>query len=474
MHLFYVHFLQTKTNKGYSGVAKSFLRSGSLNDILALGENGQPVYASALQLRETLRLRKQPSIADCLAIPQLNESGDRLDWYSPREGKVISWAAATDAARASALRHLENCLDGVAQISSAAKASEKSALQFFGALLEKAFRFPDQNHVYLVGGQPVLTFWGFVSLDNSSNTDAFACLRETLKTEEPLPAFTMTAEPAPLETPVTPPAEPVRVVKTIEARAAEQDIPEPKPAVVRRKVSPLLWALPVVALVLAGSAAAWMYSRTPAPKPVVAKALPKPEPEPEVIAPKAIAAEPEVKTPETLSPAVEAPKAAPLPVAPAAVVVPSPEPVAEAEKNPVVAEPAPVPAPASKNALVMPPDAVKIGSTKFLNGNWNVIVDIKDPVTGKPPVLRYQIKEGQGTVKISYGAGITCRAAINAGLMQSGNLVINSRYRAKCSDGSRYQMPEISCTQGATGAAVCQGRYNGDTVYPMTIKREGK
>ena len=175
-------------------MAKSFLRSGSLNDILALGENGQPVYASALQLRETLRLRKQPSIADCLAIPQLNESGDRLDWYSPREGKVISWAAATDAARASALRHLENCLDGVAQISSAAKASEKSALQFFGALLEKAFRFPDQNHVYLVGGQPVLTFWGFVSLDNSSNTDAFACLRETLKAEEPLPTLSLAAE----------------------------------------------------------------------------------------------------------------------------------------------------------------------------------------------------------------------------------------------------------------------------------------
>jgi len=465
--------LQSKTYKGYSGVAKSFLRSGSLNDILALGENGQPVYASALQLRETLRLRKQPSIADCLAIPQLNESGDRLDWYSPREGKVISWAAATDAARASALRHLENCLDTVAHISAAAKSSEKSALQFFGALLEKAFRFPDQNHVYLVGGQPVLTFWGFVSLDNSSNADAFACLRETVKADEPLPAFAMAADDAEAD---MPPPEPVRVVKTIEARAAEQDVPEPVPVVTRRKISPLMWALPAVALVIAGSAAGWLYSRTPAAPVAVAKAQPKPAPqtlEPRAIAPTPVVAEPEAKTQAVSVPDVKAPQTpAALPVAPAAVVVASPEPVSDVEKNPVVAEPAPVPV--SKNALVMPPDAVKIGSTKFLNGNWNVIVDIKDPVTGKPPVLRYQIKQGQGTVKISYGAGITCRAAINAGLMQSGNLVINSRYRAKCSDGSRYQMPEISCTQAATGAAVCQGRYNGDTVYPMTIKREGK
>lgn len=450
-------------------MAKSFLRSGSLNDILALGENGQPVYASALQLRETLRLRKQTSIADCLAIPQLNESGDRLDWYSPREGKVTSWAAATDAARASALRHLENCLASVAQISSAAKSSEKSALQFFGALLEKAFRFPDQNHVYLVGGQPVLTFWGFVSLDNSNNTDAFACLRDTVKADEPLPAFSLTADVAQVEIPVVKPAEPVRVVKTIEARAAEQDVPVPEPVVVRRKISPLMWALPVAALVVAGSAAGWLYSRTPAPKAETVKATPAVEPA--VMSPPPVAVEPQAPAPEVNAPE---PVASPLPVAPAAVVVPSPAPVAETEKDPVVAEPVQAAAPVSKNALVMPPDDVKIGSTKFLNGNWNVIVDIKDPVTGKPPVLRYQIKQGQGTVKISYGAGITCRAAVNAGLMQSGKLVINSRYRAKCSDGSRYQMPEISCTQGATGAAVCQGRYNGDTVYPMTIKREGK
>ncbi|RJT50360.1 SrfA family protein [Rahnella variigena] len=460
-------------------MAKSFLRSGSLNDILALGENGQPVYASALQLRETLRLRKQPAIADCLAIPQLNEAGDRLDWYSPREGKVVSWAAATDAARASALRQLENCLDVVSQISKAAKSSEKSASQFFGALLEKAFRFPDQNHVYLVGGQPVLTFWGFVSLDSTASAEPFAALRDTLKADEPLPSLSLAAEKVKTPEPVIAPEAPVRVIKTIEARAAEQEAVTPEPvAAPRRKISPLIWALPVAALVVAGSAAGWLYSRTPAPKAETAQTetrKPAPAAEPAVIAPPPVAEPakaPEVKTSEVIAPEVKASEMKAPEAVPAAVVVPAPEPVAEVEKTPVVAEPAP--APVSKNALVLPPDAVKIGSTKFLNGNWNGIVEIKDPVTGKPPVLRYQFKQGQGTVKITYGAGVTCRAPVNAGLMQSGNLVINTRYRAKCSDGSRYQMPEISCTQGATGAAVCQGRYNGDTVYPMTIKREGK
>ncbi len=43
-------FLQNRTRCG--AVVKPFLRSGSLDDVLALGENGQPVYACAQQLRK--------------------------------------------------------------------------------------------------------------------------------------------------------------------------------------------------------------------------------------------------------------------------------------------------------------------------------------------------------------------------------------------------------------------------------------
>lgn len=58
--------------------------------------------------------------------------------------------------------------------------------------------------------------------------------------------------------------------------------------------------------------------------------------------------------------------------------------------------------------------------------------------------------------------------------MQSGNLVINSRTKARCSDGSRYQIPELVCKQGLTGAADCTGRYDADTLLPITMKRESK
>lgn len=83
---------------------------------------------------------------------------------------------------------LQTCLTTVAALSERALASDSAAQQRFGALLAKAFQFPAANYVYLVGGSPVITFWGFINLDQKPRTDALECLREALPviTAEPL------------------------------------------------------------------------------------------------------------------------------------------------------------------------------------------------------------------------------------------------------------------------------------------------
>jgi len=460
--------------QGYFCVAKSFLRSGSLDDIQALGENGQPVYTSALQIRETLRLRKQQTLADILAIPQLNEAGDRIDWYAPIAGKVTSWLSASDSERASAITQLEQSRAVVQTLCQSALKSAKPGQQWFGALLAKAIQFPDQNHVYLVDGRPVLTFWGFVHLDKKSRVDALDCLRppvfkpENSLVDLPLPTISRSEPVTPLVAPkVTPKPQPDATPITETKRT---------PA---RGWLRFWWLIPGAALaatlVMQFTGAFAPAEQTTAKEPVTPvvtekRALPAtdaPVAQPQVIAPPPVAED----KPQAVAdvPVVKAPE---LPVTPAAVVAPAaqatPEPTAPAAAAPVASSPE------DKNALTMPPDAVKVGSTKFLNGNWRVVLDIKTPITGKPPSLRYQIKNGKGTAKIQYGDGMTCKADISAGLMSSGNLVINSRFKAKCSDGSRYQMPEIVCTQPLNGIADCKGRYDGNTVFPMTMKRESK
>ena len=397
-------------------MAKTFLRSGNLEDVLTLGENGQPVYALASQLREALRLQQQPAVADCLAIPLPNAQGDRIDWYAPIAGRAISWHAADDDARAAALPLLEHFQTTAEAISLRARHSGKANLQMFAALLSKATQFPDQNAVFLVDGKPVITFWGCVKADGKIRNAPLDCLRPKDR-------------PAP---PIAPP-----IIEPIAEPIAEPQQPAPLSPVADDKPHHAWWLLLLpAAFILA--AAIWLLLPKPTPQPAIKMAEPaKVQPNP-------------VITPAVLQ----------LPLGYAEVL---PPPVI----TPVVVD---------KLALTLPAEAVKIGSTAFLNGKWRVTLAIKDPLTGKPPSLLYQFNRGKGTARIVQGDKVTCRVEVNAGLMQSGNLVINSRTKARCSDGSRYQMPELVCKQGEAGtAAECTGHYgNNETVFPMTIKRESK
>lgn len=482
-------------------MAKSFLRSGSLDDILALGENGQPIYTSALQIREALRLKKQQHIVDCLAIPQINEQGNRIDWYAPFEGKVTSWIAASSTERKAAVKQLAICLASASDISLRAKKSEKAAQQLFGALLAKALQFPDQNHVYLVSGKPVITFWGFVSQDKKMRSDPLDCLRQStdvvesaIKVESIVKAESTVVPPEiRAKTVVTPAA--VELSPQADIIPTPQLVAEPEITVGSELIkTPVRWlriggVLSIAALIgalvaqfsgnLPGSTAPTAETQSSTAEHMTEQLEPSASHKPQVTADALAPVEPitaSVPPPimQPLLPLDHAPVPPDAKVA-AESIVAEPMAVEPMAVEPIAAEPVTPPVTrANNNALILPANAVKIGSTAFLNGNWRAIPEIKSSLTGKPPSLRYQIKQGKGSVKITHGDNVTCRANVTAGLMKSGNLVINSRYRAQCSDGSKYQIPEIVCKQGTTDIADCKGRYDANTTLSMTMTRESK
>ena len=448
-------------------MAKTLLRSGNLDDFQAVGGGGQAVFESALQIREALRLRKQQAIVDCLAIPQVNDSGDRVDWYSPVEGSVISWKAADEDDRYRALRYLENTLASVESLSKKCLQSPKTAQQLFGSLLSKAFQFPGENFLFLVDGKPVISFWGFVNLNENARDDVLDCLRESLIPEpapvviddpepEPEPEPVMTFEHA--DEPLIAPSTVVRITpeelyEPEPAPVVAQPVQEPVPANIVKKRRVPLWTLPVAAVIVAAVAAPLLWPKQ-APS---AEPAPAPAPEPVEIAPKPIKA-------------VE-PLALKLPLHQAEVV-------ASKEKEAAPSEAAPQPAPVvivaiPKDAMVMEANQVKAGSTRFLNGTWRAILDVKDPVTGKPPSLRYQIQNNKGFARVVHGDNIVCRAEVFSGLHSNGELMIKSRGTARCTDGSRYPMPEVACKAGTSDIAECRARYDANTVVPLTFKKAG-
>ncbi|PHP95114.1 hypothetical protein CBF17_004580 [Pantoea agglomerans] len=453
-------------------MAKTFLRSGNLDAVLALGENGQPVYASALQIRETLRLRRQSALADCLAIPQANERGDRLDWYAPFSGRVKSWLGASDHERRAALQQLTACQQDMQDLSTRARAAENPSMRLFGALLSKTLQFPDQQYVYLVDGKPVITFWGFVDAQARSRDDALACLRDTLEENLPvalveplpeLPAAPVIAEPVTIAEPVPEPepvAEPLPVAAPVEAQPAT-------PVAARRRFR-VWYLLPPVAIAAAVTVAVLLHRSEPVKTPV---ATAKPASAPATVSTPAPAPAPVAATPSVTPPAEQAaPEKLPesQPQKPANTTTDT----APATSSATLATTVTAPVPAKPDDLIVTPDAVRDGQVRVIDGRWRVTIDPMPTPTGKPPVMRFQFKNGKGSVQIAQG-NTTCKADVSAAMTSAGNLVIESRYTAKCQNNSRYRMPLLVC-HASIGAAVCEAQYADDRVFPMTIKRESK
>lgn len=450
----------------------ALLRSGKSGSFTALGETGQPVYRAALQLREAIR-RKNPEMVDHLAIPQSDELGNQIDWYSGLDGDVIPWSSATEEERAPARRQLEALKTSLDELSQRFLGTDPAEQQqgdkaVFGKLLKRVIHFPDENFVYLVQGKPVLTFWGFEHA-GTGNRDPLHCLYQVP------PAFTLppVVEAAPV---VAPPVVPViarpwwrrwwwllllpflllllwlllglRGCVPIPLVAVDL-LPEGVVPVERQLEEPQLTGhattlngVPVTGTVVGsttgtGTAVTGTHG-------VEAPAVEGNEAD---AAPADLAKDP------AKDPAAEDPTAPPEnKTAPPDITSP------EAEKS-AAAKPGP--------PLSIPPDAAD-GAAKFLDGQFRAGAGIQDRRTGKPLRLEYQLKDGKGEVTVHQADGTKCSGPVSA-TMKGGSLAIDSQGQAVCGDGSTYDMPKVNCRKGATTVADCTGGY-GKEQFPMSMR----
>jgi len=152
------------------------LNSGNLQDYTALGDEGQPIHAVATQIREVIRMRVSAAAANSLAIPRINENRSSVDWYAGESGTVVPWAAASEIERAYALECLDQYKQAVTEGLSTISGVSERERQVILNLKDKIFTHPTNNCVFLVNGNPVLTFWGFYA-GQAPAPDPFSDLR---------------------------------------------------------------------------------------------------------------------------------------------------------------------------------------------------------------------------------------------------------------------------------------------------------
>jgi len=144
--------------------AGPLLGSEPLQRYRALGLAGDPVWRAAGQLRAAIAQRLSREHADLLAIPEVDPSGRRIDWYAPFDGEARRLSDLGETERAAVLDKVHSLHADLAALADSMDAPERSSAERnFSRLLRHALTAPGEETLHVVDGKPVMTFWGFAA-----------------------------------------------------------------------------------------------------------------------------------------------------------------------------------------------------------------------------------------------------------------------------------------------------------------------
>lgn len=518
-------------------MAGALLRSGSLSEYHSLGAVGKPVFSAAGQLRIAIRRSTDRKTSDIFAEPKQNDQGDLIDWYAPYSGNVVPWSAATPEERQSAKTELEGARATLAALASKYETDEEANAErkVFGKLLALATRIPSDEHVYLVDGRPVITFWGFHPIDAPPDLDVIGELNVGDEPSREMPFATAPAAAGPLDGPVAPTeggseAAPVRrwgpgwlwlllpllallllFLLLTGLKGCGVDVPmakwlpelplgaeAPEVAVDLPELTPVLdsagaqvvdvagrpvWITPDgrrLVIDADGTAIPVGPDGAPLPDPEVAV---EPDDQPALAEPQAgdTAGDTAGTTPLTdpaaddLETAADGPEVAP----PEADTVQPAEPPVSDTDAPADSEATadtPSTAPDARTGvpsapLSIPEQAARTGDTSFLDGAWRSDAGLTDS-SGNPIQLGYDFKDGKGTVKLDRAVGDQRSVCTGpATPVMNDGELVITQGQIRCADGTTFNAPKVVCTMGADGRANCEGANDDGTTFGVDITR---
>ena len=142
--------------------AGPLLISEPLQRYRALGLAGDPVWRAAGQLRAAIAQRLSRRHADLLAVPEVDPTGRRIDWYAPFEGQARKLSELDEGERQTILNDVHRLHSEITGLADSMDEPQRStAERNFARLLRHALTAPGEDTLYVVDGKPVMTFWGF-------------------------------------------------------------------------------------------------------------------------------------------------------------------------------------------------------------------------------------------------------------------------------------------------------------------------
>jgi hypothetical protein len=140
----------------------ALITSGNRLGLRALGSGGRTALSSYDQIVRTLGQSMSPEHVALFAEPSLR--GAAIDWFSNFDAtaKPTPLNDASPVAREAARTRLEKLVNDILAKAAILQQSDRESDRILGEMLQYALEIPSEDAVWLVDGQPVLTFWGHV------------------------------------------------------------------------------------------------------------------------------------------------------------------------------------------------------------------------------------------------------------------------------------------------------------------------
>lgn len=142
-------------------MSTNFIATSHKITLRTLSYQGIQVCDCFHQIREIVRTRLGDEYSLLFAEPSFHQDGNSVDWYSPVQGEVrqlcdlsVEEQNAIRASIAKMARDILHLADEIKGVGSSAQLTR-------GNILALALQYPDESCLYVIGGQPVFTCWGF-------------------------------------------------------------------------------------------------------------------------------------------------------------------------------------------------------------------------------------------------------------------------------------------------------------------------
>jgi len=374
------------------------------------------------QLRDIIRHRLGDEYALLFAEPAPNQSSQSIDWYTPVQGTARPLNDLPVEEQNPLRERLAHMAQEIQRLANELRNAPEHTKVIQGNLLDLTLLYPGDECLFVVGGHPVFTCWGFGPGTLGAEPQALCRITRLAPPPKEIPV------------PVVPPTPSIQP----EPSSVKEEVPPPPPPQRRSGCLGLLWwLLPLLLLLLL----LWLLFTSFGGRPALSGINLFYMPLPSFCQEKRLSRQEQLESLQneatTLRTEVEALQAR----------------LDGHVAQCVPKEPTPGNSTNRGRELVIPE---KPQDMTFLRGHWRCETGLAKKRTKEPIVVEFEFDgEGKGAGRV-FEKHNTCTGVAQGKMTPEGDLLITLGEQT-CGDGSKYTQQEILCRKG-DGAADCLGR----------------